>query len=159
MIMEPVDNLMIFESRSQKIVALLDRHLATAIDLRLRVMQAVWNVDNQTLTDSRDLGRTASEIEQFCGRIVARLKELGACASAGLEKAQARSCLEPYPSVIDGDEGYINAIHRGLTKFRRFTKEAREKADALYDETTAKLFSDQASAIDTQIWFLRSPVR
>ena|SRR5208282_5634066 len=38
-------------------------------------------------------------------------------------------------------------------------RQARENAAGLRDKTTAALFGKLASAIDAQIWFLRSPSR
>lgn len=70
-----------------QIIGLLDRHPASAVDLPLRIRNALWNADNLRLA------------------------------------------------------------------------EAREKAAALHDQTTATLFGKLASAGDAQIWFLRPPLR
>ena len=155
--MQAMQNVTAFESSEKPIVDLLDRHLASAIDLQLRLRSALWNMEDPRLAETRELGTKASEIEQFCNLIAERLRALSAVAQATPQRVQARSFLDPYPPSAAGDEDYISAIERALAKLRHSARQARERAAALCDETTATLFARLASAIDSQIWFLRSP--
>ncbi len=155
--MQPMQNVTAFESKEKPIVDLLDRHLASAIDLQLRLRSALWNFKDSRLAETRELGTTASEIEQFCNLIAERLRALGTAVQATPQRVQELSFLDPYPPVSAGDEDYISAIARALAKFRQSARQAREKAAVFCDETTATLFARLASAIDRQIWFLGSP--
>jgi starvation-inducible DNA-binding protein len=157
--MDTMHNLPAMESEERGIIELLDRHLATALDLQFRIRQALWNFEDQRLAETRELRTAATEIEQFCERIAIRLRALGIVAQATPQKARAQSFLDPYPLVVAGDQEYISAIDGALAKFRHSVRQAREKAAAFRDETTAALFGTLASTIDTQIWFLRSPSR
>jgi DNA-binding ferritin-like protein len=150
-------NVTAFENNEKPIIDLLDRHLASAIDLQLRLRSALWNFEDPRLAETRELGTAASEIEQFCNLIAERLRALGAVAQATPQRVQVRSFLDPYPPAAAGDEDYISAIERALAKLRHSARQARERAAAFCDETTATLFASLASAIDRQIWFLRSP--
>ncbi len=157
--MEAVQNLLTLENKEDRIIDLLDRHLASAIDLQLRIRHALWNAEDPHLGETRQLSAAASEIEQFCKLIAVRLRALGAVAHVSLQTAQARSFLDAYTISVTGDQEHISAIDRALAKFRHSARQAREKAVALRDQTTAALFGKLVSAIDAQIWFLRSPSR
>jgi DNA-binding ferritin-like protein len=157
--MQAVQNVTAFESKEKPIIDLLDRHLASAIDLQLRLRSALWNFKDLRLAETRELGTAASEIEQFCTLIAERLRALGVAVQATPQSVQACSFLEPNAPVAAGDEDYISAIGRALVKFRLSARQARERAAAHCDERTAALFAKLASAIDRQIWFLRSPSR
>jgi starvation-inducible DNA-binding protein len=157
--MEATQNLPAFENEQDRIIDLLDRHLASAIDLQLRVRHALWNAEDPRIAETRELSATASEFQQFCDLIALRLRALAAVAQATLQRTGVRSFLDPYPLVVSGDEEHISAIDRALAKFRHSARQARENAAAFRDLTTAALFGKLASAIDAQIWFLRSPLR
>ena len=157
--MEATQNLPAFKSEQDRIIDLLDRHLASAIDLQLRIRHALWNAKDPRLAETRELSATASEFQQFCDLIALRLRALGAVAQATLQRTRAHSFLDPYPDVAASDEDHISAIDRALAKFRLSAAQARERAAAFRDQTTAALFGKLARAIDAQIWFLRSPSR
>ena len=63
--MESMQNLTAFENNEKPIIDLLDRHLASAVDLQLRLRSALWNFEDLRLAETRELGTAASEIEQF----------------------------------------------------------------------------------------------
>ena len=155
--MRATQNVTAFENNEKPVIDLLDRHLSSAIDLQLRLRSALWNFEDPRLAETRELGTTASEIEQFCTLMAERLRALGTAAQASPQRVQVRSFLDPYPTAVAGDEDYISAIECALAKLRHSARQARERAAALCDETTATLFATLASAIDRQIWFLRSP--
>ena len=157
--MEATQNLPAFENEQDRIIDLLDGHLASAIDLQLRIRHALWNAKDPRLAERRELNATASEFQQFCDLIALRLRALGAVAQATLQRTRASSFLDPYPDVTASDEEHISAIDRALAKFRLSAAQARERAAAFRDQTTAALFGKLARAIDAQIWFLRSPSR
>ena len=110
--MRAAQNVTAFENNEKPVIDLLDRHLASAIDLQLRLRSALWNFKDPRLAETRELGTTASEIEQFCNLIAERLRALGAVAQATPQRVQVRSFLDPYPPAAAGDEDYISAIER-----------------------------------------------
>ncbi len=157
--MEATQDLPAAEIGHNRIVELLDRHLASAIDLQLRIRHALWNAADARLAETRELSTTASEIEKFCELMALRLRALGAAGQATLQRMGALSFLDPQPPAAAGDEEQISAIDRALATLQNSARQAREKAAALRDQTTAALFAKLAGAIDAQIWFLRSPSR
>ncbi len=93
--MQATQNVTAFENNEKPIIDLLDRHLASAIDLQLRLRSALWNFEDPRLAETRELGTAASEIEQFCTLIAERLRALGAVAQATPQRVQVRSFLDP----------------------------------------------------------------
>ena len=75
--MRATQNVTALENNEKPIIDLLDRHLASAIDLQLRLRSALWNFEDPRVAETRDLGTAASEIEQFCTLIAERLRALG----------------------------------------------------------------------------------
>ena len=157
--MEAVQTVPPFENGGKQIIDLLDRHLASAIDLQLRISSAIWDAEDPRLAETRELSTTASELNQFCELIAVRLRALGAVGQISLQWTRARSFLEPYQPVATGDEERMSTIGRALAKLQSSARQARDKAAALRDQTTAALFNKLASAIDAQIWFLSAPLR
>ncbi len=155
--MQAKQNVTAFESKEKPIIELLDKHLASAIDLQLRLRSALWNFKDLRLAETRELGTTASEIEQFCNLIAERLRAVGVAVQATPQRVLAGSFLDPNAPAGAGDEDSISAIGRALAKFRLSARQARERASALCDERTAALFAGLANAMDRQIWFLLSP--
>jgi DNA-binding ferritin-like protein len=113
--MRATQNVTALENNEKPIIDLLDRHLASAIDLQLRLRSALWNFEDPRLAETRELA-TASEIEQFCNLIAERLRALGTAVQATPQRVQVRSFLDPYPPAGARDEDYISAIERALAK-------------------------------------------
>ncbi|MGO9171179.1 MAG: hypothetical protein ACLP7P_04340 [Rhodomicrobium sp.] len=155
--METMQNSPTVKNRENQIIELLEKHLASAVDLQFRIRNAIWNAGDPRLAETRELSATASELNQFCELMAVRLRALGAVGQPSLQRTRARSFLDPHPLAATGDEEHISAIDRALAKFRQSARQAREKAVALRDKSTAALFGKLARAIDAQIWFLRSP--
>ena len=158
-VMEAIQNVPAFENAGNQITDLLERHLASAIDLQFRISHAIWNAEDPRLAETRELGTTASEINQFCELIATRLRALGAAGLTSLRRTRARSFLDPHPLAATGDEEHISTIGLALTKLQNSARQARDKAAILRDQTTAALFGKLARMIDAQIWFLGSPSR
>jgi hypothetical protein len=67
--MQATQNVTAFENNEKPIIDLLDRRLAFAIDLQLRLRSALCNMEDPRLAETRELDTTASEIEQLCNLI------------------------------------------------------------------------------------------
>ena len=100
--MRATQNVTAFENNEKPSIDLLDRHLASAIDLQLRLRSALWNMEDPRLAETRELGTKASEIEQFCNLIAERLRALSAVAHAtphGCKYALSSIFIRPLPPV------------------------------------------------------------
>jgi hypothetical protein len=130
---------------------IMQAHLASAIALQLQLKSALWNFKRFAPWRDARAGRGGKRdrASACAGR---------RCASDP-QRGQAGSLLDPNAPGAAGDEDTISAIDRALAKLRLSASQARERAAALCDETTATLFARLAGALDRQIWFLRSSSR
>lgn len=156
--MEATGNGQALDTRAETVIDLLDRHLATAIDLQLRIKHLLWNAEDPQITETWWLCNAAREFEMFGELIAERLRLLGAGAQATPQNVQARSILDPAPAATS-DLERLSAILHGLVQLHGFARQASENATAIRDETTADLFARLATRINTQIWFLGPPPR
>jgi hypothetical protein len=104
LIVDAIQNLMTSESKEKPIVELLDRHLATAIDLQLRIRNALWNADSHRLADTLELSTAAAEIQQFCELVADRLHSLGATAQETSKEPKLGHFSIPYPAAIADEQ-------------------------------------------------------
>jgi starvation-inducible DNA-binding protein len=78
-------------------VALLNRHLAAAIDLHAQVKQAHWNVRGPAFIAIHELfDKVADVVEGYSDKIAERAGTLGGTAEGTVQTAAERSFLEPY---------------------------------------------------------------
>jgi len=76
-------------------VALLNRHLAAAIDLHAQVKQAHWNVRGPTFITIHELfDKIADVVEEYSDKIAERAGTLGGTAEGTVQIAAERSFLE-----------------------------------------------------------------
>ncbi len=78
-------------------VALLNRHLAAAIDLHPQIEQAHWNVRGPTFIAIHELfDKVADVVEEYSDKVAERAGTLGGTAEGTVQIAAGRSFLEPY---------------------------------------------------------------
>ncbi len=90
------------EDLQAKVIEILNRRFADAIDLQLQSRQAYWNVKGTTFLSLRELfDKVAREVERYADRIAERIVQLGGTAEGTAKVVAERSAL-------DGD-GLANA--------------------------------------------------
>ncbi len=138
-------------------VALLNRHLAAAIDLHAQVKQAHWNVRGPGFIGIHKLfDDVAGEVEDASDRIAERARALGGDALGTVQGAAERSFLVPYAlNVADGGE-HVFAVCGALAAFGQSTRNAIDLCAKLGDAGTADLFTQLTRDIDQQLWFVES---
>ncbi|MCW0182728.1 MAG: DNA starvation/stationary phase protection protein Dps [Zavarzinia sp.] len=160
--MRPTRNTLPEDIRLQAI-ELLNRHLAAAIDLHAQVKQAHWNVRGPGFIAVHELfDRVSVEVENFSDRLAERAAGLGGTALGTVQIAAAQSFLVPYSPGIADESEHIFAIAGALAAFGQSAREAIDLAAAAGDAVTADLFTQIASGVDQQLWFVEShavPVR
>src|SRR5260370_24685732 len=78
-------------------VALLNRHLAAAIDLHAQVKQAHWNVRGPNFIAIHELfDKVADVVEEYSDKIAERAGTLSGAAAGTVQTAAHQSFLEPY---------------------------------------------------------------
>jgi starvation-inducible DNA-binding protein len=145
------------EEQQAKLIELLNRRLADAIDLRLQSRQAYWNVKGPHFMALRELfDKVAQGVEEDANLIAARIVQLGGRAEGTAHAVAGRSSLDGYRLATAVGNGHIDALSQTLTNFGRHARYASEQATLLQDADTAAIFTEIARGIDTWLWFVQT---
>jgi starvation-inducible DNA-binding protein len=138
-------------------VALLNRHLAAAIDLHAQVKQAHWNVRGPTFIAIHELfDKVADVVEEYTDKIAERAGTLGGTAEGTVQTAAERSFLEPYQLGVAGAEAHIATVTAALASFGESVRNAIDESDEFGDLDTADEFTEVSRGIDQQLWLVES---
>ena len=145
------------EEQRAKLVELLNRRLADAIDVRLQSRQAYWNVKGPQFMALRVLfEQIAQAVEEDVNLLAARIVQLGGRAEGTAQAIARRSSLDGYwLSTVDG-KGHLEALARTLAAFGKHVRYASEQATELKDADTADLFTEIARSSDKWLWFVET---
>lgn len=154
--MHPTRNTLSETIRIQS-VELLNRNLATAIDLHAQVKQAHWNVRGANFIAVHKLFDTVSkEVERFSDMLAERAGGLGGDAEGTIQTVAKHTALIAYPLGVADEQQHIFAISGALAAFGEGVREASASATAFGDADTADLFTEVSRGIDLQLWFVES---
>jgi starvation-inducible DNA-binding protein len=138
-------------------VALLNRHLAAAIDLHAQVKQAHWNVRGPTFIAIHELfDKVADAVEEYSDKIAERAGTLGGTAEGTVQTAAERSFLEPYRLGVADADAHITAVTAALARFGESVRNAIDESDEFGDIDTSDLFTEVSRGIDQQLWLVES---
>jgi len=147
-------NHVLSEDSQVRLIEILNRRLADAIDLQLQSRQAYWNVKGPNFLSLRELfDKVAEEVEEYADLIAERLVQLGG-------KAEGTAYAVAERSSLDGS-GLSSASHKDallttLADFGRHTRYASAQAGELRDGDTAAIFTEIARGIDKWLWFVKT---
>jgi len=145
------------EEQQAKLIELLNRRLADAIDLQLQSRQAYWNVKGPHFMALRELfDKVAEGVEEYANLIAERIVQLGGRAEGTARAVAGRSSLDGYRLASAGGNGHIAALVTTLTDFGRHTRYASAQASELHDADTAAIFTEIGRGIDTWLWFVET---
>src|SRR5258708_6259380 len=145
------------EEQQAKLVEMLTRRLADAIDLQLQSRQAYWNVKGPHFMALRELFDKVTEgVEEYANLIAARIVQLGGKAEGTAHTVAGRSSLDRYWLSTAEGNCHIDALSTPLTDFRRQNPYPSARPPDLKDADTAAIFTEIAPDIDKWIWFVET---
>lgn len=145
------------DNTRKAMVALLNARLADAIDLRLAVKQAHWNVKGPSFIALHELfDQIQARVDTFVDDIAERGAALGGVMAGTAQAAVSGSKLEPYPTDITDEKDHLKALADRLAAFGKSAREAISAADEVDDKDTADLFTGVSRTIDKDLWFVES---
>ena len=154
--MHPTHNTLSEMIRAQSI-ELLNKHLATAIDLHAQIKQAHWNVRGPGFIAVHELfDKVSEEVETYSDMLAERAGGLGGTAHGTIQIAAKNSFLIPYDLGIADEHSHIFAVSASLAAFGQSVREAINQATTFGDVTTADLFTEICRGNDQQLWFVES---
>ncbi len=144
------------EEQQAKLIELLNRRLADAIDLQLQCRQAYWNVKGSQFMALRELfDKIVEDVEKDANLIAGRIVQLGGMAEGTARAVARRTSLDERLATTDRS-GPITDLSSSLTAFGRVTRYACEQAVELKDIDTADIFTEIARSVDTWLWFVET---
>ena len=145
------------DNTRKAMIALLNARLADAIDLRLAVKQAHWNVKGPTFIALHELfDQIQARIDAFVDDIAERAVTLGGAAHGTAQVAVKDSKLEPYPTELMPEKQHLTALADRLAAFGKLAREAINASDEAGDKDTADLFTGVSRSIDKDLWFIEA---
>src|SRR5258708_32889039 len=153
----PKKNTVLQEEQRAKLIELLNRRLADAIDLQLQSRQAYWNVKGPHFMALRELfDKVAEGVEEYANLIAEHIVQLGGKADGRAHPVARRSSLEEYLLATADGNGHIDALTATLVAFGKHSRYASEHATELKDADTAAIFTEIARGIDKWLWFVKT---
>lgn len=142
------------DEQQMKVIELLNRRLADAIDLQLQSKQTYWNVKGPNFLSLRELfDQITRGVEQDTDLIAERIVQLGGRAEGTVHLVSARSSLDGHQLATPGQS---NALLLTLTDVRRHTQYASKQASELQDQDTADLFTEIARSTNKWLWLVKT---
>ena len=108
------------EEQQAKLIEMLNRRLADAIDLQLQSRQAYWNVKGPNFMALRELfDKVAEGVEEYANLIAERIVQLGGTAEGTAHAVAGRSALDGYSLATAGGNGHIDALATTAHRLRQ----------------------------------------
>ncbi len=141
----------------QKIVALLNQHLADTFDLYSQTKQAHWNVKGQNFFMLHELfDKLAGQLVDDIDMIAERATALGGIALGTARLSAAGSRLPEFPSDAMTGTQHLEALVMRYAALATTCRSAIDLATQLGDAGTADLFTELSRGLDKSLWFLES---
>lgn len=145
------------DNTRKAMIATLNARLVDAIDLRLAIKQAHWNVKGPNFIALHELfdqiqARVDTNVDDIAERAVA----LGGNAHGTIQTVVGASKLEPYPTDLNDQKGHVAAVADRLAAFGKLVREAIDAADEANDKDTADLFTGISRQVDKDLWFVEA---
>ena len=145
------------DEQQAKLIEILNRRLADAIELRLQSRQAYWNVKGPNFMALRELfDKVAKGVEEYASLIAERIVQLGGKAEGTARAVAGRSSLDGYMLATADGNSHIEVLSTTLTDFGRHTRYASVQATELKDADTSDIFTEIARGIDKWVWFVET---
>jgi starvation-inducible DNA-binding protein len=144
------------EKRATLVDALAPR-LAEAVDLKLQLKQAHWNVKGPNFIALHELfDKIAADADEYVDLIAERIIQLGGFADGSARAVVGSSSLRPYPDDISNGADHVNAVANALAAFGKIARTAIDDASELGDADTADIFTEISRGIDKYLWFVEA---
>jgi starvation-inducible DNA-binding protein len=143
------------DKRTQ-MVELLNARLADAIDLRMQMKVAHWNVKGpQFIALHKLFDDIAEDADEYVDLLAERAVQLGGTAMGTARQAAERSSLDEY-AANGSAEQHVSAVSDVLADFGKSVRQAISTSSDADDEDTADIFTEVSRGIDKWLWFVEA---
>jgi starvation-inducible DNA-binding protein len=141
----------------EKLVTLLNQHLADTFDLYGQAKQAHWNVKGPQFHQLHELfDELADQVLEYVDLIAERATALGGTALGTVRMAAGKTRLGEYPLDAVGSMEHVEALAERFAALAATTRSAIGAAEDLGDADTADLFTEVSRGLDKGLWFLEA---
>lgn len=141
------------DNTRKAMIALLNARLADAIDLRLSLKQAHWNIKGPSFIALHELfDQIETRVATFVDDLAERAVALGGVANATTQAVALGTQLKAYPGDISAERDHVVAIADRLAAFGKLARGAIDVAEETGDKGTADLFTGVSRQIDKDLW-------
>jgi len=145
------------DNTRKAMIALLNARLVDAIDLRLAVKQAHWNVKGPNFIALHELfDQIQARVDGFVDEIAERSVMLGGIVAGTTQAVAKGSTLEAYPADATDEKAHLSALADRISAFGKLAREAIDAADEAGDKDTADLFTGVSKQMDKDLWFVEA---
>lgn len=143
--------------KREKLITLLNQHLADTFDLHGQAKQAHWNVKGPQFHQLHELfDDLADQAREYVDLIAERATALGGTAQGTVRMAATASRLSEYPLDAGGSMQHVEAMAERFAALAATTRAAIDAAEELGDADTADLFTEVSRGLDKSLWFLEA---
>lgn len=141
----------------KSMVELLQKHLATAVDLSYQCKQAHWNVKGMNFIAVHKLfDQLHEETETYVDKIAERLTAMGGQAQGTVQASAKNTLLEPYPLDLVESENHLRRLSDSFALWSAAVEKGIEESEEAGDPLTADLLTEVGRGVDISIYFLES---
>lgn len=145
------------EKCRKKIIKILNRQLCDAIDLKLQIKQAHWNVKGSNFIGLHELfDKVAAEVDDAVDEIAERAVALGGTALGTSHVVTAHTTLPEYPTNISAAADHVDALSIALSCFGKSTRHSISEFNELHDDDSADLMTQISRIIDKRLWMIEA---
>ena len=140
-----------------RVIKLLNQHLADSADLYSQTKQAHWNVKGPSFYPLHELfDKLAEEVEDQIDMLAERATALGGVARGTARMTAEVSRLPEYPADATAGRQHLEALAARFAALATTTRTAINTTSELGDAGTADLFTEICRELDKALWFLES---
>jgi starvation-inducible DNA-binding protein len=137
-------------------IDLLNARLADAIDLRLQLKVAHWNVKGpQFIAVHKLFDEIVEDADEYVDLIAERAVQLGGVADGTARQVAERSTLDEY-SATGGGQEHVHAVADALAAFGRAARNAIDAAAGAKDQDTSDIFTEISRGTDKWLWMVEA---
>lgn len=141
----------------EKVVELLNQHLANSLDLYSQTKQAHWNIRGHHFYQLHLLfDELAAHVIEWIDEIAERATALGGYATGTVRMSASNSQLDEYPTDATTGEEHVRALVERWSTYGKGVREAIDFSEQCEDADTADLFTEISRAVDKDLWFIEA---